>query len=85
MKNTLTVIPRNDTPATRAISMMTLAKENAAEHVGTILRLSAELQAHLIDVVGDAYPAGVREDARRWVNELVTHHDRVAAIMERVR
>lgn len=78
------IVPiHNRAPKSQAQFLMDQAKLAANEHVAQIQRLSAELQAHLLDVSGDAYPTGVREEFRRWQDDLSARADRVAAIMGR--
>lgn len=84
MSRQLTVIRTEDTPAVRAVALMAQARQNANEHIDMVLLKSAELQALLIDVQGDAYPAGVRDVCARLVHEIQSRADTVRAITGRV-
>lgn len=72
-----------DTPATRAASLMTQAKQAAREHTEEILRLAEALESALTQVCGDAYPAGVRDASPRWAADLSTRRDHIKTVMGR--
>ena len=77
------VAPQIETPARRAQRLMAEAREAADEQVQMLeasLQAVVELAAE-IAVGGDAYPAGVREMARRLVEEVQGRVQTLEAIL----
>lgn len=74
-----------DTPATRAATLMRDARIAANEDMAEVIRMANELGERLCAVAGggDAYPIGIRDDARRWAAEVAVHIDRVTALKGR--
>ena len=79
------VVPPPPAIGQRIARLQAEARGLAAEHVGALTQTLSDA-ATLSDEIasgGDAYPAGVRDIARRLAEELVTKAQTLAALMER--
>lgn len=92
MKRSLSVVAdngavpsRNETVAQRVRRLQTEARELAYDHIAALTAAMVEAThlAHDIAEGGDAYPAGVRDLARRFVEDTVSRVQSIQAIAQR--
>lgn len=73
--------PREQSPAERAMSHMTAARDAANEHMETILRAMNTLMQDATAVQGAMYPNGWPDEMRRLANDLDARGKRLLAMM----